>query len=406
MAVYEYEAIARSGKSVRGVIDADSPAAARRKLREQDLFPTEVAESTRRSSSGESSFSGGIGGRIRTRDIALMTRQLAVLLDAGMAVVEALTAVLAQTSNQRLRKVIFDVRDRVNEGISLADAMRQHPRVFGELYTNMVRAGEASGALEGVLTRLADLQEKQERLRSRVNSALAYPVFMLLVSLGVIVFLMMVIVPRIVEIFQKQDQELPLVTNILIAVCDFAGAWWWAMILVVFGLYATWRAWVARTDGRRRWDRFKLSLPLIGDLYLKVVCSRFARTLGSMLHSGLTMMTALDVVKSVVQNRVVEEIMDDVKTSVRRGKSLSVPLQDAGIFPPMLIHMVEVGQRSGELETMLLKTADTYDEDVGLTIDALVSLLEPMVIVFMGVFVGFLVIAILLPIFRMSRGLG
>jgi general secretion pathway protein F len=401
MAVFDYEAIGGSGKPVRGVIDADSPAAARRKLREQKLFPTSVQESSGKTAV-TSDVMGGSIGRVKGRDIALMTRQLAVLVEAGMSLVEALTALLDQTGNQRLKKVIFEVRDRVNEGITLADAMSQHPKVFNSLYTNMVRAGEASGALESVLLRLAELLERNVRLRARVSSALAYPVLMGFVSVGVIVFLMMVVVPKIVGTFARQKVELPGITKALLFGCDVIYDWWWAMLLVLAASYFTWRTWVSRPEGRLQWDRFKMSVPYVGDLYLKVVCGRFSRTLGSMLESGLTMLNALEVVKTVLQNRQAEQIMDDVKTQVRRGRNLSEPLRDSGMFPPMLVHMVELGQRSGELPAMLLKTADTYDEEVNMAVDALVSLLEPIIILVMGVFVGFLVIAMLLPILTIS----
>ncbi|MEA3364313.1 MAG: type II secretion system F family protein, partial [Candidatus Hydrogenedentes bacterium] len=212
MAVFDYEAIAGSGKPVRGVIDADSPAAARRKLREQELFPTSVQESTEKALV-TTDVMGGSFGRIKGRDVALMTRQLAVLVEAGMSLVEALTALLDQTGNQRLKKVIFEVRDRVNEGVTLADAMSQHPKVFNSLYTNMVRAGEASGALEAVLMRLAELLERNVRLRARVSSALAYPVLMGFVSIGAIVFLMIAVVPKIAGTFERQKVELPGITK-------------------------------------------------------------------------------------------------------------------------------------------------------------------------------------------------
>jgi general secretion pathway protein F len=404
MAVYEYQAIARSsGRKVKGIIDADSPAAARRKLREQELFPTTMSESFGKGAADEEMRRGG-WGRVTNRDISLMTRQLGVLIHAGMPIVEALGALLEQTSSARLRKIVYDVRGKVNEGSTLADALRSHPRIFSELYVNMVRAGEESGALEQVMIRLADLLERQVRLQQRVQKAMAYPAVMAVFGIGVISFLMTVIVPKITAMFQQQGRELPGVTKALIGISDFVGSYWWLIVLAVLGLYGIWRAWVSRPEGRLRWDTFRLRLPLFGALHVRMICGRFARTLGTMLESGLSMMVSLEVVKSVVQNRVVEEAMEDVKAGVRRGRDLATPLKDAGVFPPMLIHMVELGQRSGELEAMLLRIADTYDEDVEMTVDALVGLLEPFMIVVMGCFVGFLVIAMLLPIFQMRTG--
>jgi len=213
-------------------------------------------------------------------------------------------------------------------------------------------------------------------------------------------------VPRIMTIFQKQEQELPMATEVLIGTSNFIGDWWWLILGVLVGGYALWRLWISREKGRRTWDRLKLRFPVYGKLHLKLVCARFARTLGTMLQSGLTMLPALDVVKTVLENAHIQGHMDDVKAGVRRGRDLAEPLRETGFFPPMLLHMVELGQRSGEIEDMLMHVADTYDDDVRLTIDAAVGLLEPVIIVVMGLFVGFLVLAILLPILKMSTNIG
>lgn len=407
MAVFDYKALEPSGKRVKGVIDADSPVQARRKLRDQQLFPTEIATQASGAAGAASgdSAGGGVFGRVRPRDLSMMTRQLAVLLKAGMPMAEALSAVLDQTERPRLRAAVFDVRDRVNEGSRLADALRQHPEIFSPLYVNMVGAGEASGALEIVLRRLVDVLEHQARMRGRVLSTLAYPAFMVLFAIAIISFLMLVIVPRITALFEKQGQELPLITEVMIAVADFVGNYWYMLLGAAAGTFALWRWWIERPEGRLAWDRIKLRFPLYGPLHLKLVSARFARILGTMLESGLTMMNALDVVNTVLQNRHVESVMETVRNGVRRGRDLAVPMREANLFPPMLVYMVDLGQRSGELEAMLLNAADTFDEDVTMTVDALVSLLEPVIIVVMGFFVGMLVLAILLPILNMSTGM-
>lgn len=417
MAVYEYRAIAKSGKPAKGVIDADSPATARRKLRDQDLFPTRVQVSTGAKALSALAVQNGAPaqealhkrsfelGRVSVRDIALMTRQFAVLLQAGMPLVESLTALLDQTSRPRLQRAIYDIRDTVKGGSSLADAMARHPRIFSDLYTNMVRAGEAGGALEQVLLRLADVEEHNAKLRARVVSTLTYPAFMGVFATGLIVFLMLVIVPKITQIFQKQQAELPGITEMMIGMSRFVGHYWWLMMLAVVGALLLWRFWVSTRRGRLRWDRLRLKMPVYSNLHIKLVSARFARTLGTMLESGLTMMRALDVVKTVIGNAVIEESMADVKAGVRRGKDLARPLKEVGVFPPMLIHMVDLGQRSGEIEGMLLKVADTYDDDIGMAVDALVGLLEPVIIIVMGIFVGFLVLSILLPILNMSKNI-
>ncbi len=405
MAVFEYKALEKSGKHVKGIVDADSPVAARRKLREQQLFPTKLKESF---SGGRSSSDapGAAFGGVSTRDLSLMTRQLSVLLNAGMPLSDALNALLEQTSKAKLRKTVFDVRSRITEGISLADALAGHPRTFSPLYVNMVRAGESSGTLEAVLDRLANILEHQARLRAKVLSTLAYPCFMVVFAIGIISFLTFVIVPRITQLLEKQGQELPPLTKALISSTDFVGSYWYLLIGGVVGVLVSWRYWISRPRGRRTWDRLKLKIPLYGGLHLKLVCGRFARILGTMLQSGLTMMRSLNVVSTVVQNSHIEELLEDVKASVRRGQGLASPLKKTGLFPPMLIHMTDLGERSGELENMLVKVADIYDEDVQITIDAIVSLIEPIIIVVMGIFVGLLVLSILLPILNLSTNIG
>ena len=413
MAVYEYEAVSKATKkTVNGVIDADSPAAARRKLREQDLFPTALTESYGRGGrkKGKSTADLPEEGRfslrgVRQRDVALMTRQLAVLLNAGVPLVESLGAMIEQTPNPRLRKAIYDIRDKVNGGVRLAEAMSHHQRIFSDLYTNMVGAGEASGALEQVLFRIAEVQEKNVRLSHKVRSSLAYPAFMAIFGVAVIVAMMTFIVPTLTAGFAKQGRDLPQLTLVVIATSKFIGSYWWLLIGIVIMTVAGWRFWLSRPAGRYKWDTLKFRWPLFAPLYVKLLSARFTRTLGTMLQSGLTLMTALDVVKTVLQNKMLEEAMDDVKSEVRRGRDLGVPLRELDVFPPMVIQMIELGQRSGELEGMLLKVADTYDEEVEMTVEALVGLLEPMMIVVMGVFVGILVIAMLLPILTMSRGM-
>ncbi len=407
MAVYEYKAITKAtGKNSKGVIDAESPAQARQKLRDQGLFPTDIGESKVSSSAGSGADGPKRGGgRVSARDLAMLTRQFAVLLRAGMPLVDSLGALQEQTSKPRLQTALFDIRDNVNGGMTLGDALAKHPRLFSNLYVNMVRAGEVSGTLEAVLFRLADMQEHQYKLKAQLMSSLAYPVFMGFFAIAVVVFLMMFIVPRITQIFEKQDAVLPKPTQILIGASNFLGSYWWLIIGIIFGCVSLWRWWISRPEGRLKWDRMKLRFPLYGGLHLKLVCARFARTMGTMLQSGLTMLPALEVVNSVLDNTYFKEHMDEVKAGVRRGRDLAQPLRETGLFPSMLIHMVELGQKSGEIEDMLIKVADTYDDDVRLTIDAVVGLIEPVIIIVMGVFVGFLVISILLPILNMSQNL-
>jgi general secretion pathway protein F len=404
MAVFEYKALADTGRSVKGIIDADSPVAARRKLREQNLYPTKLKESFGEKASKKEESGFQLTG-VSTRDLVLMTRQLAVLLKAGMPLVESLTTLVDQTPNAKLRKAVFDIKDRVSEGKALADGLSNHPKIFSSLYINMIRAGEASGTLEKVLFRLVDILDHQAKLKAKITSTLAYPIFMMLFALSLISFLTLVVVPKITELFEKRDIELPQLTKILIGTTEFIQDYWYALIIGVLVFFALWRLWISTKRGRRQWDFMRLKFPLLGPLHLKLVCGRFSRILGTMLESGLTMMKALEVVTTVLQNTHMEDKMEDVKAGVRRGRGLAVPLKEMGFMPPMLINMIDLGQRSGELDDMLKQVADTYDNDVEVTIDALVSLLEPVIIIFMGLFVGILVMSILLPILEMSSGI-
>lgn len=404
MAVFEYNALAESGKSTKGVIEADSAAAARRKLRDQKLFPTKLAESFGKDDAGAAGNVFGFGG-VSTRDLSMMTRQLAVLVRAGMSLVDGLNALTDQTPNARLRKTILDVRGHVMEGNRLADGLAAHPKVFSPLYINMVHAGESSGSLETVLFRLTDILESQAKLKAKIASTMAYPIFMLLFAVALISFLTLVVMPKITDLFTQRGQSLPRLTELLIATTEFIGAYWYWMILAVIGAFALWRAWVSRPAGRKQWDLFKLKIPLLGSLHLKLICGRFSRILGTMLESGLTMMKALDIVNTVIGNTYIEACLETIQADVRRGRGLATPMRESGEFPAMLTNMIELGQQSGELEDMLVQTADSYDDDVELTVDALVSLMEPVIIIVMGVFVGLLVMSILLPILDMSASI-
>jgi general secretion pathway protein F len=402
MPVFEYEALARSGKKVKGVIDADTAASARRKIRDQEMFPTGITETT--AGVLETDEKKGFAlGRVSYRDVAMMTRQLAVLLQAGMPVIESLSALLSETSKPRLKQAIYDVRDKVKAGKTLSDSLADHPRVFSKLYVNLVAAGEASGSLESVLFRLADMMERQAQLVAQIKAALAYPIFMVILAVGIIVFLMTFIVPRIKAIFERQQADLPAITEYVFGTCDFLAKYWWLVVFVILAVFGLWRLWISRPQGHLKWDKMKLRFPIYGPLHQKVVTARFARTLGTMLASGLTMLRAIDVVTSVIQNKYIEEQMKEVRSGIRRGRDLAVPLREAKLFPSLMINMVDLGQRSGELENMLLKVADTYEDDVRLSVQAMVSLLEPAIIVVMGMFVGTLVLAVLLPILNMSQ---
>ncbi len=403
MPVFEYIAIDTLGKRVKGVLDADTAQAAREKLREMDLMPVEVGETTKTIRKARDITAAELFARPKTTDIALFTRQLAVLLQAGMPLVESFDAVLEQIENKALIKIVYQTKETISEGAALSVALGQHSRYFPDLYINMVKAGESSGALEVVLFRLADFMEKQLAMRRRVGSALLYPMLMALVGFGVLFFLMTYIIPTITKIFSQFDRALPAPTVLLINASAFLRAYWWAL-LAAAALASLLVAQYRKTDrGRAGWDRMKLALPLFGKLTRKMATARFARTLGTLTQSGVNLMDSLEIVKSIVDNRVVARAIDAAQESVRKGEDLASSLKRSGVFPPVIIHMIALGERSGRLEDMLINVADAFDDEVETTLAGLVSLLEPAMIIVMAAVVGFIVLAILLPIFDMNQ---
>jgi general secretion pathway protein F len=406
MGVFQYLALNPTGREIAGIIEADSAAAARRKLRDQGLHPVNVGESVARGATAREVPFSALRRRSAAEEVSLITRQLAVLLEAGMPIVDALSAVLEQIDAPRLDRVIHEVRDSVRQGATLGDALSAHPTEFTGLYVNMIRAGESSGALESVLFRLADYTENQIRVAKRIKSALVYPVVMCVFGLGIVTFLMGFVIPKISQVFLSFGKELPGITTFLIKTCNLIRDYWWVGIIVMVALVLGLRQYAKTPSGQRRWDRLRLNAPVFGDLSRKLSVSRFARTLGTLVQGGLPMMAALDIVKRVVQNVVVEDAVDEARKAVRRGQDLATPLKESGLFSPMLVHMVALGERSGQLEKMLLRVADASEEEAQTRVDTLMTLLEPVIIIVMGLFVAFLVLAILLPILDMSQGLG
>ncbi len=403
MPVFEYIAINTAGRRIKGVLDADSAQAARQKLRETELMPVQVGETKKTAKPAREASLSEFFSRPKTADIALFTRQLAVLLRAGMPLVDALAAVLEQVESKGLVKIVYQIRETISEGAALSVALAQHRRYFPKLYVNMVKAGESSGALEVVLFRLAEFMDKQLSLKRRVTSAMMYPTLMTVVGFGVLFFLMTYIIPTITKIFSQLNRALPAPTVALIGISNFLRSYWWAMaallllLLLLFGQYR-------RTEGgRARWDRLKLALPIFGKLNRKMAVARFARTLGTLTQSGVNLMDSLEIVKSIVDNRVIGRAIEDAQQSVRKGDDLASSLKRSNVFPPVVIHMIALGERSGQLEEMLINVADTFDDEVDTTLAGIVSLLEPTMIVIMAVVVGFIVLAMLLPIFDMNR---
>jgi general secretion pathway protein F len=405
MPVYEYTALDKAGKNVNGIIDADSPVVARQKLRGTGIFPVEVKETSSRPKETPSAplSISTLVKRVRSGELSVTTRQLSILLGAGITLVASLEALISQTTNPVLKRIMAQVKESVNQGNSLAYSLSQHPKVFSQIYINMVRAGEASGTLDLVLERLAEFSEHQQALRGRFKAALAYPIFMFLLGIVILFALLTFIVPNITKIFIDMHQSLPLPTILLIGAGDFLKAFWWLVMLALGGSVILVRRLIRTPKGRRLWDEIKLRMPIMGSINSKMAMARFARTLGSLLQSGVPLLSALQIIRNIVNNVLIAEVVDKAVDDIETGKTLATPLGQSRWFPPIAVQMISVGEQSGELEKMLNKIADIYEAEAESQIMTMTSMLEPSMILFMGLTVGFVVIAILLPIFEMNQ---
>jgi len=408
MPVFEYRALDAKGKNIKGIIDADSESVARTKLRSQGKYPVSIAVS--RSRQGKTGSRGGQGHglfeRIKSEEISAMTRQLATLLGAGIPLVQCLDSLVAQTRNAVLKKVIAQIKGSVNEGNTLTSALGEHPKLFSSIFINMVRAGEASGALDIVLERLADFSEKQEVLKGRFRAALVYPVFMAVIGSAILFILITYIVPNITQVFNEMDRVLPLPTVLLIGLSNFLKTYWWAVLVFVIIVISVLRYFILTPSGRAFWDLVKLKMFIIGPVVQKVILARFSSTLGSLLESGVGLMTSMQIVRTLVDNVHIAKVIDKAMEQVQKGQSMTNALSESEWFPPMYVQMIAVGEQSGNLETMLDKVAKAYEREVETAITGMTSLIEPTMIAVMGLAVGFIVLSILLPIFEMNQLVG
>lgn len=457
MAVWVYSGLAvKNGKKVSGVRDADNPKMLRAALKREGILLTEAAEEKRGKKQGRSINFGAFFNRVSVSDVAMLTRQLATLVGAGIPLVEAVSALIEQVEKEELQRTLALIRDRLNEGTSLAKSLEPFPHIFPPIYTNMVAAGEVSGTLETVLERLADFQEKQAHLRSKVGGALAYPILMLLLGTGLMTVMMIVVVPKVTNIYATLDRALPWYTSLLIFVSsalssNYTLGFFLALLTLVFtrkalapGSKKT--AWVAAasvaagmfflcvfvvaskaaygigavggivigfilsrfllyvaTPAGQQWkDGFLLRTPLFGPVLRMLAVSRFSRTLATLLKSGVPLLKAMEIVRHVLDNAMLSKIIEEATSSIREGESISVPLKRSKQFPPIVVHMIAVGEKSGQLEAMLENVSRAYDAQVDTRVQAMTSLLEPLIIVFMGGGVGFIAFSILMPLIQMN----
>ena len=410
MAVFAYKGLDARGKQVDGVKDAENARVLRAALRREGVYVTDVSEERERVVSGKGLSREidikGLFDRVRPQDVAIVTRQLATLLRAGIPLAESLSALVEQAGSDKMKRTLAEVRTKVNEGMSLADSLGEHPTVFTDVYVNMVRAGEAAGNLDTVLSRLADFLDGQVKLKGKIQGAMVYPIIMLVVMTGIVALLMVVVVPKISSIFNDMDQALPWNTQLLVFVSGITGSYWWLIAILAGAFYYGFKRWSVSPKGKPIWDRFVLRLWMIGPLVRMVAVGRFSRVLGTLLAGGVPLLKALEIVKFLLGNDVLIKVVEEATAAIREGESIAAPLAKSGQFPPVVTRMIAVGERSGHLEEMLENVAIAYENETDMRIDRLTTLMEPLLILTMGVIVGFVVFSMLMPILQMNEMIG
>jgi len=405
MPVFDYKALDVKGKTTSGIIDSDSAVAARQKLRAGGIFPVSVMrvdDTPTKKKSGTFHLWRPFR-RVRAHEVSIMTRQLSTLVGTGFPLVAAIDALIPNTKSHVLKKYLARIKDSIIEGNTFASALSLYPGVFPPLYINMVRAGETSGTLEIVLERLAEITEKQQALNNKIKSALVYPIIMLFIGSGVLFFLLVYIVPSITSIFADMNQVLPAPTRLLIAISNIFKSYWWGILIVISAAILAIRRAKKTKKGHYLYDKILLFMPGLSVLTKKLSIARFSRTLGSLLENGVSMLPALEIAKNTAENVLISDNVEEAAEEVGKGQALATALAAKNIFPSLSIQMIQVGEQSGKLEEMLNKVADVFENEVETSVMRMTTMLEPIMILVMGVIVGFIVLSICLPIFEMNQ---
>jgi type IV pilus assembly protein PilC len=395
MPTYSWKGKGKGGRVQQGVIAAENKDAVVALLRKQQILVTGVTEK------GKEIALPKMGGGVKQKEIAIFTRQFSVMIDAGLPLVQCLEILGSQQKNRSFQKVLFEVRQDVESGSTLADSLRRHPKVFNDLFCNMIAAGEAGGILDTILQRMSTYIEKRVKLQSAVRSAMIYPVAVITIAVGVVVIILWKVIPTFAALFEGLGAQLPLPTRITIAVSNFLGRYMWLLVILfgagAFGIFQYHKTY----KGKRQIDRVILRLPVMGMLMRKIAVARFCRTLGTLLTSGVPILDGLEITARTSGNSIVEDAIMATRKSIEEGKTIAQPLEETDVFPPMVIQMISVGEQTGALDTMLSKIADFYEDEVDEAVENLMSLLEPVMIVFLGVMIGGIVISMYMPMFSL-----
>ncbi len=398
MATFTYDAVDPAGRMVKGKVEADNEQIVLAKLHEQSFHVVSLGESK---AGFKMQMSGGKATKIKLQTLVIFSRQFATMIDAGIPIIKCLDILEGQTKEDAMKMVINATRKDVKSGLSLTDAIAKHPNAFSKLYINMIRAAEIGGILDIILDRLAGFLEKEMEIKGKIKSAMMYPIIVLNFAGVMVIALFMFVLPRFKEIFLSMNVEMPPVTLALFATGDWLQKFWWMVIIFGVGAFIGFKQYDKTTKGHYNIDKFKLKLPIFGDLSLKLSISRFCRTFGTLIASGVPMMRSLEIIGETSGNAVLAEAIANARVSIREGAKISQPLAASGLFPSMVTHMVDVGEETGRLSEMLCKVADFYDDEVDAMVKGLTSLIEPLLIVSMGVLVGFIAISVMSPIFKL-----
>ncbi len=406
MPKYAYKALNKEGQEVFGIVQAESQALAINDVRTLGLYPTSVREARKSDERRARREKRGLNelyfGGVKNKEIVVMTRQLSTLIDAGLPLLRSLNVLIAQLKPCKLRDILREISSDIQSGSTFSEALAKHPKQFDRLFVNMVRAGEVGGMLEVVLNRLAVFMERREALKRRVKGALIYPIAVIIIATGIVSFLLVKVVPVFADIFREFGGELPAPTQFLIAAGDFMVYNWWMLLAIVGWTIIAFKLIMKVHAVRRTWDRVVLKIPLIGDLVTKVAVARFARTLGTLITSGVPILQALKITKETIGNEIIQDAVDKVHDSIKEGDTIAAPLDETKVFPAMVVNMIDVGEETGNLDAMLMKVADIYDAEVEAAVEAMLTLLEPAIIVFLGGVIGFIVVSLYLPIFTLG----
>ncbi len=401
MPIYSYKGLDRTGKEVKNTINVESIVAAKQRVKSLGIMLIDIQEQKAQGTSGGPSLLQ-LRGSVPVEDLAMMTRQLATLIKAKIQIVEALSALVDQVENPNLRLVLSDLKQKVNEGASLAKSLQDHPKIFNSIYVNMVEAGEASGTLEIVLLRLADFTESQVKLKSKIRGAMTYPMIMGIFGFVMMNVIFIFVIPKIAKIFISMKKELPLITEICIWISNFLISYWWAVIAGIVGTAYMVNKYIHTKKGESQWHALQLRLPILGLMIKMINVSRFCSTLGTLMNSGVPILTALTIVKNLIPNVHMKDAVEKARISVSEGASIAAPLIQSGYFPAMVTHMIKLGERSGELEPMLKIISENYEDQVQSKISGLTSVLEPIMMICLGAAIGFIVFAVVIPMMNMN----